>query len=190
MWRCARWMPCLGRATPPALPDPNLPAPAGLGCRVARRILTGCWQWTPQQHCGTPPAFQAAARTMLLINRCRGFPVAAAAAAQDADSTPPCTSGRRVRQRTEALPSGSGSGSGGEAGAVQAVTCMPDGQQLPPPQQRVSLEPELLLCVLRHAGADWGPWVKCSLAAGSWHLQPWDTPWNEDGELHEGVDEW
>lgn len=42
---------------------------------LAKQVLLGGPEWSPQRHAKTLPPFRAAARTLLLVNRCQGFPV-------------------------------------------------------------------------------------------------------------------
>ena len=103
-------------------------------------MLLGGPEWSLEQHAAALPSFQAAARTLLLVNRWRGFPGAGEPVTPAA--APGCSSAvrrsRRVRQRSA---------------AASAHT------------SRVSVEPEVLLSILRTAAADVEAWLAAAQRA-------------------------
>eukprot|EP00887_Chlorella_sp_A99_P005967 scaffold29.g5967.t1 len=119
---------------------------------------------TEGQQAEAPAAFRAAARTLLLINRWRGFPAAAPGAAPRASAAAgsPAPEQRRQRQRTKAHSLGAASG----AGAAD-TTSQQAGPGSAVQQCRVSLEPDVMQAVLRFAAADVAAWVKWS------SVRPW-----------------
>ncbi|KAL4428130.1 hypothetical protein ABPG75_002219 [Micractinium tetrahymenae] len=158
--------------------------------RLAQQLLTaGGWDWSPKQHSKSPAAFRAAARTLLLINRHRGFPIGASTAGGAAGdvagaavgaAAAAAAAGRRVRQRTRqergsAAAAAMGSGSIGDhmqSKGGQAQHEQQQGQQAQQ-AQRVMLEPELLLSVLRFASADGAAWAAATIAHTPDEVQPW-----------------
>lgn len=111
-------------------------------------------------HARTPHTFRAAARVLLLINRCRGFPVDGSVSA-----AAPWRS-QRLCQRSAASSS-----DGGGSGRAQPGS---GGQQR---QLRVHLEPEILQSILRHAAADVAPWVAVLQTAQPWAQRPGSRAW-------------
>ena len=138
--------------------------------RMVRQLFQG-WQWERERHGEAPQAFREAAHTLLLINRCRGFPIATLTAGS---SKRPASS-----RSTEAALAEAGAP---EAATEVVMTPAPQRQRQRQRQQRVllvqerrvSLEPELVLEILRLAGADVEPWVRAEVA--SRRMTGWDVP--------------
>lgn len=92
---------------------------------------------------------------MLLVNRCRGFPVQGSSGPHAAAPG----SSKRPRQRAK-VPAASGSeAASGRGGRQQA-------------QLRVSLEPEIVQSILRFATADMGAWVAVLQTTHPWAERP------------------
>lgn len=71
-------------------PRPTLPSPPLLDAcsQLLPVVASGRTEWRPERHAAFPPDFRAAARTLLLINECRGFGLAANKAGRAAGGEP------------------------------------------------------------------------------------------------------
>lgn len=142
-------------------------------CRLVRQVLEG-WQWAPERHKHAPLSFRDAAHTLLLINCCRGFPTAESAS----DGAQGASGSSRKRgtgsRRNAAAAAADSSAAAEAAGVATPPRRRQRRQQLDVQQRRVSLEPELIVTILRFAGADMEPWVRAEVASP--RMGGWDVP--------------
>ena len=151
-------------------------------------MLLGGPEWGRERHAEALAPFRAATRTLLLIYRHRGFPLGPAAGGPVAAAAPsPKPSGRRVRQRRAvgaargSVPGSSSGGSGSQEGSAAAAELAEQAQQRGPAahQVRASLEPEILLSILRAAAADVGPWLALTQQARPWSQRERAGYWSD-----------
>lgn len=161
---CTLWI-CVGVL----VTRPRLHCTPFLLCRMMHQLLEG-WQWEQERHSEAPQAFRDAARTLLLITRCRGFPIATLTTGGAGGTG---GSKRHAHCKIE-LAAGASSCSSGDGAAAEAGAAAMAPLPQPPRQQqqvlvvqerRVSLEPELVVAILRHAGTDMEPWVRAEVAS-------------------------
>lgn len=126
-------------------------------CRMVRQVLEG-WQWAPERHQLAPLSFRDAACTLLLINRCRGFPSADSAW----DSVQGASSSSRKRgagSRRNAAAAAAGNSAAAEAAGVATPPRQRQRlQRMDVQQRRVSLE----------------PWARAEVASP--RMGGWDVP--------------